>query len=77
MITLWQLLIGGLAGFLAGQFIRGAGYGVIVDILLGLAGGWFGGWLGQTLGVPSFSYLVTAFIGSVLLVWIVRLIKGA
>jgi len=73
---IWHLILGGLAGFLAGKVMRGEGYGILIDILLGLIGGWFGGWIGGILHVPNFGYFITAFIGSVLLVWIARLIKG-
>jgi uncharacterized membrane protein YeaQ/YmgE (transglycosylase-associated protein family) len=83
MNILWQLILGGIAGFLAGKVMRGNGYGVIVDILLGLLGGWIGGWVGGKLGINlgdflggSLGYLLTAFVGAVLLVWISRLIKG-
>ena len=79
MSLLWTILLGGIAGWLASKVMRGDGYGIIVDIILGLIGGWFGGhvlgWLGIYAG-GSIGYLVTAFIGAVLLVWIVRLIKG-
>lgn len=80
MDWLWHLLLGGLAGFLAGKVMRGDGYGVIVDIIVGLIGGWLGGWLGSLLGIHlgsgSIGYLITAFIGAVILVWLVRLVKG-
>jgi uncharacterized membrane protein YeaQ/YmgE (transglycosylase-associated protein family) len=79
MSLLWTILLGGIAGWLAGRAMRGEGYGVIVDIILGLAGGWLGGhvlgWLHIRSG-GSIGYIVTAFIGAVILVWIVRLIKG-
>ena len=79
MSLLWTLLLGGIAGWLAGQVMKGDGYGIIVDIILGLLGGWLGGhvlaWAGITAG-GSIGYLITAFIGAVILVWIVRLIKG-
>ena len=65
-----------MAGFLAGKVMSGKGYGIVVDILLGLAGGWLGAFLGGFLHIPSFGYFVTAFLGAVVLVWIVRLIKG-
>ena len=74
-----HLLLGGIAGWLAGKVIRGHGYGVIIDILLGLLGGWIGGYIGHKLGIHfgggSIDYLITAFLGAVLLVWISRLIK--
>jgi len=80
MGILYQLLLGGIAGWLAGKVMRGNGYGVIIDIILGLLGGWVGGYLGAKLGINlgggSIGYLITAFLGAVLLVWISRLIKG-
>ncbi|WP_221284866.1 GlsB/YeaQ/YmgE family stress response membrane protein [Mucilaginibacter sp. SP1R1] len=74
----FHLILGCLAGFLAGKVMRGEGYGFIVDILLGLAGGWVGSWVLGLLGlhIPVWSYFITAFLGAVLLVWIVRLVKG-
>ena len=52
-----------MAGFLAGKVMSGKGYGIVVDILLGLAGGWLGAFLGGFLHIPSFGYFVTAFLG--------------
>ena len=76
---IWHLILGGIAGFLAGKILRGDGYGIIVDIILGLIGGWLGGWLGGKLNIHlggSIGYLITAVIGAIILVWVVRLIKG-
>lgn len=76
---IWHLILGGIAGFLAGKILRGDGYGIIVDIILGLIGGWLGGWLGGKLNIHlggSIGYLITAVIGAIILVWLVRLIKG-
>ena len=79
MSLLMRILLGGIAGWLAGKFMKGDGYGVIVDIILGLIGGWLGGhvlgWLHVHTGGGDIAYLVTAFIGAVILVWISRLIK--
>lgn len=75
---LLHLLLGGIAGWLAGQAMRGRGYGIIVDIILGVLGGWIGGYLGRRLGVHlegSAGYLFTAFLGAILLVWISRLVR--
>jgi uncharacterized membrane protein YeaQ/YmgE (transglycosylase-associated protein family) len=79
MSWLIDILIGGIAGWLAGKVMKGEGYGIIVDIILGLVGGWVGGsilgWFGIHAG-GTISYLIVAFLGAVLLVWISRLIKG-
>src|SRR5271170_8044061 len=73
------IVVGLIAGFLAGKVMKGEGYGVLVDIILGILGGILGGWLFGLLGIwqgggiiPS---LIVAFIGAVILVWITRLIK--
>ena len=68
-----------VAGWLTGQVMRGGGYGVIVDIILGILGGIVGGWIFGTLGIwPAggmVGAIVVAFVGAVALVWITRLIK--
>lgn len=75
-----MLLVGLIAGALAGRFVRGAGYGIIGDTLLGLVGALVGGWLFSLLGMtPSGNILYTilvAFVGAVLLVWLVGTITG-
>ncbi len=74
---LWYLLVSGVAGWLAGKIMRGAGYGIFADILLGIVGGWVGEWVGLHLLHIYFlrHYFITALLGAILLVWIVRLIK--
>ena len=78
MHTLTTIILGGIAGWLAGKVMKGNGYGILVDIILGLVGGWVGGFVFGILGiyaVSSIGYLVTAFVGAVLLVWISRQIS--
>ncbi len=75
------LVVGLVAGWLAGQFMKGGGYGMVADIVLGVLGGCVGGWLFTGLGVwPGggiFGAIFVAFIGAVVLVWGARLIKRA
>jgi uncharacterized membrane protein YeaQ/YmgE (transglycosylase-associated protein family) len=75
------IVVGLIAGWLAGQVMKGGGYGVLVDIILGLLGGLLGGWLFGQLGIGAGSSmigsLIVAFIGAVILVGITRLIKRA
>ena len=75
------IVVGLIAGWLAGQVMKGGGYGVLVDIILGILGGILGGWIFGLLGIGSGSgiigSLVVAFIGAVILVGITRLIKRA
>jgi uncharacterized membrane protein YeaQ/YmgE (transglycosylase-associated protein family) len=73
------LVVGLIAGWLAGVVMRGGGYGIIVDILLGIVGGFLGGWLFGRLGIwPAGGMLgsiIVAFVGAVILVGITRLLK--
>lgn len=73
------ILIGLIAGWLAGKLTRGAGFGCLADIVLGLIGALLGGWLFVKLGIfsgePLYS-LAAATVGAVLLVAIARLFAG-
>jgi len=75
------IIIGILAGWLAGKIMSGGGYGVIMDLVLGLIGGVLGGWIFEQLNVagPSgfIGSLVVATIGAVVLVAIVHLVRRA
>jgi uncharacterized membrane protein YeaQ/YmgE (transglycosylase-associated protein family) len=75
------IVVGLIAGWLAGKVMKGEGYGVLVDIILGILGGVLGGWLFGKLGIWQggglIASLIVAFIGAVILVWITRLIKKA
>jgi uncharacterized membrane protein YeaQ/YmgE (transglycosylase-associated protein family) len=73
------ILIGLIAGWLAGKISRGEGYGCIADIILGLVGSLLGGWLFTRLGIfgGGFIYsLAAATLGAVIVVSIVHLIAG-
>jgi uncharacterized membrane protein YeaQ/YmgE (transglycosylase-associated protein family) len=74
------LLVGLLAGALAGRVVRGRGYGCLVDIVVGVAGAFIGGiLLGYFIqGVAGFwESLVVAFIGAVVLLGALRLVSGS
>jgi len=74
------LLIGALAGWLAGVVMKGRGFGVLVNIIVGVLGAFFGGWLLPKLGVSfggDVGLFITAFIGAVVLLAIIGLIKRA
>ena len=81
MEFLWFIVIGLAAGWLAGQFMRGGGFGVVGDILLGVAGALVGGFLFHQLGLAAggglIGALIVATIGAVLLLYVVRLVKHA
>ena len=75
------IVVGLIAGWLAGQVMKGGGYGVLVDIILGILCGLVGGWLFSALGIwqggGMIGSIIVAFVGAVILVWITRLIKKA
>lgn len=74
------LIIGLIAGWLAGKLMRGRGYGFFGDIALGLVGAVIGGWLFARLGVPVYgglSMLAMATIGAIILVAIVHLVRSS
>ena len=75
------LIVGLIAGWLAGQVMKGGGYGVLADIVLGILGGIVGGSIFGALGIwPGggiVAAIVVAFVGAVVLVWITRQIKRA
>jgi len=75
------IVVGLIAGWLAGQVMKGGGYGVLVDIILGILGGVLGGWVFGQLGIwPGGGILgaiIVSFVGAVILVAITRLLKRA
>jgi uncharacterized membrane protein YeaQ/YmgE (transglycosylase-associated protein family) len=74
------LIIGLVAGWLAGKLMRGSGYGIVADIVLGLVGAVIGSWLFGRLGivvVGSVGLLAMATVGALVLVGTVHLLRGA
>ena len=78
---LWFLLIGLIAGWLAGTLMKGGGFGVIGDIVVGIIGALLGGWLFGVLGVGVggglLGAIITATVGACLLIFLLRLIRKA
>ncbi len=81
MTFLTWLVVGLIAGWLAGLVMKGGGYGVIVDIILGILGGFLGGWIFGMLeiwpGGGMIGSIIVAFVGAVILVAITRVLKKA
>jgi uncharacterized membrane protein YeaQ/YmgE (transglycosylase-associated protein family) len=75
------LLVGLIAGWLAGQVMRGSGYGLVGDIVVGIVGAFLGGFLASLLGITGTAGLVgsivVAFIGAIVLIAILRAVSGA
>lgn len=74
------LLVGIVAGWLAGKIVRGTGFGIIGDLLVGIVGAFIGNWLlprlGVHLGTGVISAIVNATVGAILLLLVVRLLAG-
>ena len=72
------LFVGLVAGWLAGQIVRGTGFGIVGDIIVGLIGAFIGGLLANLL-IPDANFgligsIIVAIIGAVILIWILRLV---
>jgi uncharacterized membrane protein YeaQ/YmgE (transglycosylase-associated protein family) len=75
------LVVGLIAGWLAGQFMRGGGYGLVGDIVLGIIGAFIGGFI-FSFFVPGASVgligsIIVAFIGAVILIALARALTGS
>ena len=77
-LIIW-LVVGAIAGWLAGMVVKGSGYGLIGDIVVGILGGLIAGWLlpqvGIVIGSGIIAAIIDAFIGAVILLVALRLIK--
>jgi uncharacterized membrane protein YeaQ/YmgE (transglycosylase-associated protein family) len=77
-IVIW-LIVGAVAGWLAGMVVKGGGFGLIGDIIVGIVGGLIAGWLlpriGIVIGGGIIAQIINAFIGAVILLIILRLIR--
>jgi uncharacterized membrane protein YeaQ/YmgE (transglycosylase-associated protein family) len=74
------LLVGIIAGWLAGQIVRGGGFGLIGDLIVGVVGAFIGDWLlprlNIHLGVGTVALIINATIGAIVLLLIIRLVAG-
>lgn len=81
MHLLWFIIIGLVAGWLAGKLMKGKGFGVVGDIVIGVIGALIGGFLFRTLGLSTdgglIGSLIVATIGAVVLLFVLRLFKKA
>lgn len=77
---IWFLVVGLVAGWLAGKIMKGSGYGVIGDLVIGIVGAFIGGELFGMLGIFAYSLIgsiITATVGAVVLIVVIRAIKKA
>ena len=79
-VLIW-LLIGAVAGWLAGVIVKGYGFGLVGNIVVGILGAFVGGWIFGSLGISSGSGILgTVFgatIGAVVLLFVIRLLRRA
>jgi len=79
MNWIWFILIGILSGFLAGKIVKGSGFGLIVNLIVGVVGAVIGGWLfgllNISIGNGLIGSLVTSLIGAVVLLLVISLFK--
>jgi len=77
---LWFVVIGIVAGWLAGQITKGSGFGLLGDLIVGVLGSLLGGFLFGLLGFGAYGLiarLVMAVVGAVVLLFLIRLVRRA
>lgn len=83
MNILTWIVVGLIAGWLAGKVMQGGGFGLIGNIIIGVAGGFLGGWLATLLHIGAdvngfnLESILVAFAGSVILLYLLRLLRGS
>lgn len=79
-LIIW-LIIGAIAGWLAGQIMSGGGFGLVGDIIVGILGAFIAGWLfpylGLHLGAGIIGEIIAAAIGAIILLFVARLVRRA
>lgn len=79
-LLIW-LIVGAIAGWLSGVIVKGGGFGLLGDIVVGILGAFVGGWLlpklGVHLGVGLVAIIASATIGAVVMLLVIRLIRRA
>ncbi len=74
------LVIGLLAGWLAGNIMKGGGFGLVGDLVIGVVGAFLGGWIFSVLGISAYGLLgmlIMALTGALVLLFLIRLVKTA
>jgi len=79
MSFLYFIILGAIAGWLAGNIMKGGGFGLLVNIILGVIGGVVGGWVFSLLGISAdgglIGSLVTSVVGAVVVLFVAGLFK--
>lgn len=80
MEILWFLLIGLISGWFAAQIMKGGGYGIVGDVIIGISGSFIGGYLFLFLDITTYGTvgsIVMAVVGAVVLIGLLRVLKHA
>lgn len=80
MWLIWTVVIGLVAGWLAGKIVKGRGMGVLADLIVGVIGSFVGGFLFGLVGLAAYGLLarlIMSVVGAVVLLYIVRILKRA
>ncbi len=78
MTIVWFLIVGLIAGWLAGRVVRGRGYGLVGNLIIGVVGAFVGGYLFTLLGFAAqgiIASIIVAFVGAVILILVLHMIK--
>lgn len=80
MELIYILVVGAVAGWLAGQIMRGSGFGLLWNIIFGILGGFVGSWIFGELGVRiasgTLGTIITSAIGAMVIVFVINLLRG-
>lgn len=77
---LWFLIVGLVAGWLAGQISKGSGFGLVGDLVVGVIGAFLGGFLFNLIGINAYGTIgsiIVATIGAIVFLWILRMFTGS
>ncbi|SFM26519.1 GlsB/YeaQ/YmgE family stress response membrane protein [Pelosinus propionicus] len=77
---LWFLVVGVIAGWLAGMISRGGGFGIWGDLITGIVGSYIGGFLFNLMGIATYGLIgsiIASTIGAIVLLWVIRLFRVA
>jgi uncharacterized membrane protein YeaQ/YmgE (transglycosylase-associated protein family) len=77
---IWIIVLGIIAGWIAGLLTKGRGFGLLGDLIVGIIGSLLGGWLFGVLGLSAYGLLgqlIVAIVGAVVLLSLIRVIKMA
>jgi uncharacterized membrane protein YeaQ/YmgE (transglycosylase-associated protein family) len=76
--VIWLLVVGLVAGWLAGKIMKGSGFGVVGDLVVGILGAVLGGWLFSLVGIAAWGFLgsiIVATVGALVLLYVLRMVK--